>query len=174
MSDFLIPLNRLVHENLSIVMCYAYSLKPLSEMVSKKFEGEWKYLNKGLFFVSAERAEKALMELALFLRTLDDEQKITGYLKATKKDISCGRLVMKSGKQEPLPFREAANKIIHSRKLEWRMTVVEDGETVGTADGAMLYCYPRQYQASSPKNRAWERAEIDLVALTAICGQIIH
>jgi hypothetical protein len=73
MSRFSVPLTRLVHENLSIVMCYAYSQKPLAEMIESKFKGEWKYLNKALFEISAERAEKACLELALFLRMVDDE-----------------------------------------------------------------------------------------------------
>jgi len=50
MSHFSLPLTRLVHENLSIVMCFAYSRKSLSKMVEgNKFMGEWKYLNKALF-----------------------------------------------------------------------------------------------------------------------------
>ena len=68
MSRFSLPLTRLVHENLSIVMCFAYSRKPLEKMIQAKFKGEWKYLNKALFEISAEQAEKACVELALFLR----------------------------------------------------------------------------------------------------------
>ena len=67
-SQFSIPLTRLIHENLSIVMSFAYSRKPLSHLMDAKFQGEWKYLNRALFEVSAERVEKACLELALFLR----------------------------------------------------------------------------------------------------------
>ncbi len=67
MSRFSLPLTRLVHENLSIVMCFAYSRKPLKKMIQAKFKGEWKYLNKALFEISAQQAEKACVELALFL-----------------------------------------------------------------------------------------------------------
>ena len=52
-------------------------------MVEAKFKGEWKYLNKALFEISAQHAEKACVELALFLRTLDDEEEISAYHKAT-------------------------------------------------------------------------------------------
>jgi hypothetical protein len=76
MSGISLSLTRLVHENLSIVMCFAYSQKPLVDMIDSKFKGEWKYLNKALFEYSAERAEKACLELALFLRMVDDEWEI--------------------------------------------------------------------------------------------------
>src|SRR5712671_870121 len=105
MSHFSLPLTRLIHENLSIVMCFVYSRKPLSQMMDAKFQGEWKYLNKALFDVSAERAEKACLELALFLRMLDDEAKISDHHAATKNVPNCGKLIMKNGSEMDLPFR---------------------------------------------------------------------
>lgn len=69
-------------------------------MIESKFLGEWKYLNKALFDVSAERAEKACLELALFLRMLDDEEKISAYHDATKNVPNCGRLIMKDELRE--------------------------------------------------------------------------
>jgi len=42
-------------------------------MVERVFMGEWEYLRKALFEISAQRAEKACLELALVLRILDDE-----------------------------------------------------------------------------------------------------
>jgi len=49
----------------------------LKDMVERKFRGQWKYLDKALFEISVERAEKACMELALFLRIVDDEHEIS-------------------------------------------------------------------------------------------------
>src|SRR5579863_3120562 len=114
MSNFSLPLTRLIHENLSIVMCFVYSRQSLAELMNYKFQGDWKYLNKALFEISKERAEKACFELALFLRTLDDETKLSEYHKKTKNIPDCGRLIMKKGSAKALPFREVANKIIHS------------------------------------------------------------
>ena len=102
MSNFSLPLTRLIHENLSIVMCFVYSRKPLSKMMDTKFRGEWKYLNKALFDVSAERAEKACLELALFLRMLDDEARISDYHKTTENIPDCGTLIMKDGSEKDL------------------------------------------------------------------------
>jgi len=147
----------LVHENLSIVMCFAYSRKPLSEMLEGKFEGEWKYLNKALFDVSAERAQKACLELALFLRMLDDEEKISAYHAATDNVPNCGRLIMKDGSEKVLTFREVANKVIHSSRLQWEVLKSPD---------PVLICHTRDKEH-------WLRAEVDIVAVAAVCGQLM-
>ncbi len=156
MSNFSIPLTRLVHENLSIVMCYAYSQARIKEMVDEQFQGEWKYLNKALFEISAERAEKACLELALFLRTVDDEKNISDYHKATKNILNCGKLVMKDGSEKPLTFREFANKVIHASRFEW--------DVFGALEPQLL-CHTRDKEK-------WLRAEVDLLALSCACGQL--
>ena len=153
-SRFSLPLTRLVHENLSIVMCFAYSRKPLSDMVEGNFGGDWKYLNKALFDISEERAEKACLELALFLRMLDDEQKISNYHTATRKVPNCGKVIMKNGSEKVLTFREVANKVIHSCRLEWEFA---------------KYPYPWLI-CHKGDGQNWLRAEVDLVALAAVCG----
>jgi len=157
MSDFSLPLTRLVHENLSIIMCFAYSQRPLYAMIDRKFVGQWKYLDRALFDLSAARAEKACLELALFLRMVDDESKISRYHAATKNIPNCGKLVMKKGPERELPFREVANKIIHCSRLEW--DVLREPDPV-------LICHTREEEK-------WLRAEIDLVAVSAVCGQLM-
>jgi hypothetical protein len=157
MSRFSLPLTRLVHENLSIVMCFAYSQKPLSEMMDGKFRGEWKYLRKAIFEVSSERAEKACLELALFLRMLDDEERISDYHTATKNVPNCGKLVMTDGSEKALTFREVANKVIHSARLDWEFVKFPD---------PILICHTRD-------NERWIRAEVNIVAVAAVCGQLM-
>lgn len=153
--SFSLSLTRLVHENLSIVMCFAYSRRPLAAMTEEKFKGEWKYLNKALFDVSEERAEKALIELALFLRLVDDEQEISDHYARTNSVPNCGRLIMQDGSEKILPFREVANKILHSSQLEWDFSK-------GTP---WLLCH-------SKEEEKWLRAEVDIVALAAVCGSL--
>lgn len=157
MSGISLPLTRLVHENLSIVMCFAYSQKPLVEMMDAKFKGEWKYLHKALFEYSAERAERACLELALFLRMVDDEWEISDYHKRRQNMPNCGRLVMENGSEQALRFREVANKVIHSSRLEWQLLKPSD---------PLLLCHSRDKEQ-------WLRAEIDLVAFAAVCGQLM-
>src|SRR6266481_1326866 len=126
MNGFSLPLTRLVHENLSIVMCFAYSRTALAEMVERKFRGQWKYLEKALFEISVERAEKACMELAVFLRMVDDEHEISADQAKIGSVPNCGRLIMKDGSETALPFREVANKVLHSSRLEWEFSKDSD------------------------------------------------
>lgn len=156
MKRLSLPLTRLVHENLSIVMRFAYSQKPLAELVDKRFRGSWKSLRKTLFEISEERAEKACLELALFLRMLDDEQKISEYHSKMKNIPNCGSLVMKNGSRKLLPFREVANKVIHASQLEWDFST----------DEPRLICQSRD-------DEKWLRAEVDVTAVAAVCGCLI-
>jgi len=137
-------------------MSFAYSRKPLEKMIQAKFKGEWKYLNKALFEISAEQAEKACVELALFLRTLDDEHSLSAYHKATRRVPECGNVVFRDGSTEILTFREVTNKIIHAGAIEWDLL---KGDPV-------LICRARD---SEP----WIRAEVDLIAFAAVCGQMM-
>jgi hypothetical protein len=151
-----LPLARLVQENLSIVMCFAYSRKPLSEMMDARFKGGWKYLTKALFEISAQRAEKACLELALFLRTLDNDEEISDYHKITRRIPNCGTFYLKKGPPRKLSFREVTNKIIHAGRLEWDFA----------PDEPMLICVAKP-------NEKWTRAEVDLVGFAAVCGQLM-
>jgi hypothetical protein len=156
-NNFSVPLTGLVHENLSIVMCFAYSQKRLAEMRNRKFAGGWEYLDIALFEISAVRAEKAFLELALFLRIIDDEEKISDYYAGTKVVPNCGKLFSRDGSEKTLTFRDAANKVIHSSGLEW--SVFEDSEPI-------LICHGRQEEN-------WLRAEIDLVGFASVCGGLM-
>jgi hypothetical protein len=150
-----LPLTRLVHENLSILMCFAYSRKPLADLLTEKFSGEWKYLRKALLDVSEERAEKACLELALFLRMIDDEEEISEYLKKIKIVPNCGGLIMKTGSPQILTFREVTNKIIHSSRLEWNFA----------NSHPTLICHS--------SNEKWVQAKVDLAGFASVCGNLM-
>lgn len=150
-------MTKLIHENLSIVMTFCFSWKPLSDLIETKFIGEWKYLRKGLFEVSEVRAEKACLELAMFLRILDDDENLSGYLKQTS-DFSFGRLILDGKPDEKLGLRDVCNKIIHASDIHWDLTNEEK---------PILVCNSRE-----PKR--WIRAEIDVVNLATFCGQLMH
>ena len=156
MSRFSLPLTRLVHENLSIVMCFAYSRLPLSDLVDENFSGGWDSINKALFAISAARAEKALLELALFLRMVDDDARISDYFKSVDGLPNCGKLIMKDGSEKALTFRDVANKVLHSSGLEWAFPQSKP----------LLLCHTRDEEK-------WLRAEVDIVALAAFCGMLM-
>ncbi|MGH7979853.1 MAG: hypothetical protein ACREE6_10800 [Limisphaerales bacterium] len=69
---------------------------------------------------------------------------------------NCGKLMMGDGSQKVLTFREMANKVIHSNRLEWEFS----------KPNPVLICH------SSDKER-WIRAEIDIVAVAAVCGGLM-
>jgi hypothetical protein len=125
-------------------------------MVESKFKGEWKYLNKALFEISAKQAEKACVELALFLRTLDDDDEISAYHKATRRVPECGNLVLRDGSTKVLKFRDVTNKIIHAGAIEWDLL----------NDDPILICRGRVHER-------WIRAEVDLIAFAAVCGELM-
>lgn len=125
-------------------------------MIDTKFVGEWKYLNKAFFEISEERAEKACLELALFLRMLDDEQRISEYHRQ-EGSPTCGRLVMKDSSEKALTFRDVANKVIHCLRLEWSFP---------KEDEPQLICHSRDKEK-------WVRAEVDIVGFASFCGQLM-
>jgi molybdate-binding protein len=138
-------------------MSFAYSQKPLKKVVENKFLGEWKYLHKALFEIPDERAKKACLELALFLRMLDDDEDITGYQEDSKSSPNCGKLVLKNGTDKNLTFREVANKVIHSSRIEWDFM---------TSEEPIFICYTRDEEK-------WVRAEVNIIAIAAVCSQLM-
>lgn len=154
MNKHSIPLTRIIHENISIVLMYAFSKSPL-EKLRGSFLGEWKFLDKAIVSLSKERAEKAAIELAVFIRLLDDEQGISGYLAQTKSD-SYGTVYKSDLPNEPLYLRDLTNKIMHAKSFAW--DVSDHGKP-------LLVVY------SHDLNR-WSYAEINLVALLSFCGSI--
>lgn len=156
MSRFSQPLTDLIHENLSIVATFVFSRTPLESLRKTKFHGEWKYLDNALFTVSEQRAEKACLELAMFIRLLDDDENIAEYLRQTS-GHSFGRVMKKDKPDEDLYLRDLTNKIIHAHHLEWNLS---------TPDDPKLVCISRQPER-------WLRAEIEIAALAAFCGQLM-
>ena len=159
MEKYPIELTRLVHENLSVVMSFAYSHRPLIELIEKRFRGYSKYLEKAIFEIGEERANRAITELALLMRILDDEVIITNLDTQSGTNWHCGRLILENNEEMERPnIREVSNKIIHAKTFEWDFS----------ANDPILICYARD---GDP--RKWVRAEVDLVAIAAFCSRFI-
>jgi len=156
MARLPLPLTQLVHENLSVVMTFAFSRGPLERLVDEKFEGEWKYLKKFVLDMSEERAIKACIELAIYLRALDDEEQISKWL-LENSGRAFGKVTSADGSTERLTFREVVNKIIHAANFKWDFSA---------ADQPLLICTPRDKQR-------WRQVRIDIVAVAALCGQFM-
>jgi hypothetical protein len=156
MSRFSQPVTHLIHENLSILVTFAFSRTPLQALRNEKLGGEWKYLDRALFTVSEQRAERACLELATFIRLLDDDENIADHLRQTGGN-SFGRVIKQNQPDEQLYLRDLTNKIIHAHHLEWDFSMSE---------APKLVCVSRQPDR-------WLKAEVDLVALAAFCGQLM-
>jgi hypothetical protein len=106
--------------------------------------------------MSEQRAVKACIELAFFIRLLDDKEDISGYFKQTY-ERSFGHLIMNDKSDERLKLREVANKIIHASNFDWDFS---------TENSPVLVCH-------SKSTEKWVRAEVNVVALAEFCGQLI-
>jgi hypothetical protein len=144
-------LTRLIHENFSLVMAFAYSQPVLRKVMNERFRGELKYLRKSLHELAEMRANRALMEMATQLRVLDDEQDIAEYFKQLAAE-PFGRVTQGDGKFAKLYYRDMTNKIMHASRFEWDF---EDPEKPS------VICYPKH------KDR-WQQAKIALLALAAL------
>jgi hypothetical protein len=113
---------RLIHEHFGTVMSFAYSQLPLRQLVNTQFQGEMKYLRRALFEIPEERATRALSELGLYIRVIDDDEELA-VSKHYGERVDFGVVVQAdSGLRAPLFVREVGNKIIHAERYEWRMS----------------------------------------------------
>jgi hypothetical protein len=149
-----IPITKIIQENLSVVMMFAYSQPSLREFRQAHFAGSWPYINEILFTIPEQLATRAMIELALLFRTLDDHEDIDdGSLGDT-----FGDLHLKDGGVIPLSIREVANKTIHVKKMEWIFTDPKKPILKTTAhDNA---------------RERWTHAEIDINTLAAGCAML--
>jgi len=146
---------QIVHENLATVMTYAYSFGPLSELIDTHFPGEWKPLREALFDTPRSRADRAIIELAIFLRLLDDSENLADYLKASGWP-SFGKLQKDGLPDEEIHLRDMTNKFVHAASFDWNLS---------DPDRPLLIC-------NSGNVTRWRRAEIDLLALAGFCGAL--
>jgi len=156
MPRFTQPLTQLIHESFSVIVTFAFSRLSLRSLRDSRFNGEWKYLDRALFEISQQRAERACLELATFIRLLDDLDSTANYFRVMK-GRSFGRVMKKGQADEPLYLRDMTNKIIHAHQLDWDFSVQEN---------PMLICI-----SSQPER--WSTAEVEVVALAEFCGQLV-
>lgn len=150
-----LPITKLIKDNLSLIMMFAYSQEPLREFRRTLFAGDWPYVDEILFTLSEQTATRALLELALLFRTLDDQEDIDdGSLNAV-----FGTLFLKDGGNTPLHMRDVANKIIHAQKHEWIFT---------DSHGPILRAI-----ADRAAKEKWTHADVDIKTFAVGCGMLM-
>src|SRR5260370_6543132 len=121
------PVTALIQENFSIIMTFAFARTTLSNWLNNKFKGEWKYLWMACYELPETRANRALLEFATQLRLLDDEERLSDYLKQVD-SAPFGRVFKDKDIEEDLFLRDMTNKIIHCSRIEWETSQPEDAK----------------------------------------------
>jgi hypothetical protein len=136
-------------------MMFAYSQPPLREFRRNHFTGGWPYVDEVLFTIPEQLATRAIIELVLLFRTLDDHEGINDGSLGNE----FGTLYFKNGAVKPLAIRDVANKTIHAKKIEWDFTDPKKPILKTTAHD------------NSKEN--WTHAEIDLNTFAVGCGMLM-
>jgi hypothetical protein len=151
-----VEITRLIHENLWIVISFAFARPVVDTVVAQRFTGEWKYLEKTISEFSERRADRALLEMAIELRALDDQDKLDELFKK-KARWPLGTVVQGDDLITDLHFRDMTNKVMHAKSFEWDLS---------NPMAPKVVCLPHDEQR-------WKRAEINLIALMALVGGLI-
>lgn len=148
-------ITRLIHQNFSIVLSFAYSQPPLRKILDEQFRGEWKYLRKSVYELAETRADRALLEMATQLRILDNSEGTSDYLKQTG-SAPFGKVIQGDGSSTDMHFRDMTNKIIHATAFVWEFD---------ERNGPKIICV-----SNDPPR--WKQAEIDLFRLIGFIGSL--
>jgi hypothetical protein len=149
-----LQLTKLIHENFSVIVTHAFSQPSLLEWV-ERYNLYSKYLEKSCFGLSEERANLAVLQFAVLVRTLIDYEP----LPELYKDFYFGQIIRKNGEKDTLDLRDTTNKIIHSSRLYWSFDEKHDPKIV---------CYPH-----TNEKRDWVKAEIHITKLAALCTSLM-
>lgn len=156
-----LPLSQLIRENLGIVMTFMYSKKRIDQFAKEHFFGVWKDLEAVLHQANEKRALQACLEMALYLRALDDETGVSRLYKEVTKE-RFGKVFYGDGSINDLPLRQLANKIIHAETLTWDFDTHPD---------PILICTPK---APFDPRDPWARAEIYFPSLILLVRSMIY
>jgi hypothetical protein len=154
-------LGSLLRERLSVIMMFVYSKKSIDQFTERHLTGVWKDLRHVMHKANERRAVKACLEMALYLRALDDETHLSKLYHELTAEIFCVAS-FSDASREKLPLREVANKIIHSMDLKFDFEATPD---------PILICLPKD---DDRRGRKWVRAEINLAKLILLCASLIY
>jgi hypothetical protein len=153
-----LPYTKLIHEKLSVILTFAFSAEPIESWLKKYFHGDFKFLYKTVNEIGSFNALSAFVELAAFLRLLDDADKLSSQNAGEIGITDFGRIVKKDGTVDRLNLRDMTNKIIHAKTWRW---------DVKNLEGPKLICVPNDPEG-------WAAAEVDISSLAAFCGTLAH
>jgi hypothetical protein len=158
----------IIHDNLGIVLTYAFSWSALDDYRGWLRAHQWQVSDRVLLELPEQRATRAIIELAVMFRALDDVREITKDPYVTthpyvvyhpSKEIY-GKLYGLSREPEPLPLGEVPNKIIHANSIEWSFSNPKE---------PLIICHALE---SETRRYKWTRAEVFVKAFAAVCAAL--
>lgn len=149
-------LTRNAQENFGTVLMFAFGQPAVLRVINDKFKGEWKFLNKLVSEVSERRADRALLEMAVQLRALDDLNDLNASYQQQKMP-PLGKVVQGDNSETDLYFRDMTNKIMHAAGFSWELADLEVPQIV----------------CLSNDGTRWKEAHISLVTLMMYLGGLM-
>ena len=146
-------LARNAQENFGTVLMFAFGRPAVGLVINEQFKGEWKLLNKLVYELSERRADRALLEMAVQLRALDDLNDLNSTFQQQKMP-PLGIVVQGDGSKTDLYFRDMTNKIMHAGGFSWELANVK---------APTIVCL-------SSDGTRWKEAHINLVTLMMYLG----
>jgi hypothetical protein len=158
----------IIHDNLGIVLTYAFSKQALEQYQGWLRGQRWYVSPHVLRELPERRANRAIIELAVMFRALDDVLEITKndyvathpYVVYHPTGYVYGKLYGLAGEPEPLALRDVPNKVIHAKSIKWNSS---------NAREPLIICHAAE--ADYPKFK-WTRAEIFVTAFAAVCASL--
>jgi hypothetical protein len=145
-------LARNVQENFGTVLMFAFGRDAVGAVINEKFRGEWQFLNKLVYEVLERRADRALLEMAVQLRALDDLNDLSGMYQQQKMP-PLGKVLQGDGSTTDLYFRDMTNKIMHAGGFSWELADAKAPKIVCLSNGTR-----------------WKEAHVELVTLMMYLG----
>ncbi len=144
-------INRFIHENLSIVLTFAYSRPAIGGALQRRFKGDWKHLHTTIYEIGERRADRALLEMATQLRIIDDAEDFSSQF-----PHAFGKVVQADGSETPLYFRDMTNKIMHGAMFKWQLRTESPYVVINSA-----------------RPDRWKIAHLEMEALMAFIGLLV-
>ena len=149
-----------IHENLGLVLTFAFSWHALRAYGGWLSARRWYASDAVLRELPQQRATRAIIELAVMFRALDDARNIATdpYVATHPSPLRYGDLSMVDGTIEPLALRDVTNKIVHAERIEWDFANVQ---------GPCIVCHA---PAADHAGHRWIRATVYIRSFAAVCA----
>lgn len=149
-------LTRNAQENFGTVLMFAFGQPAALRAINDNFKGQWKFLDKLVHEVSERRADRALLEMAVQLRALDDLNDLNASYQQQQMP-ALGKVVQGDNSETDLYFRDMTNKIMHASGFSWELADLKAPKIV----------------CLSNDGTRWKEAHIKLVTLMNYMGGLM-